>query len=173
MHSFFLAETCKYLYLLFDDSFLVDWNHIFTTEGHPLPVLSAWQDRMPEIYIPSNWTYVKDEKKTKRSSAMSLQVWPALSLNAGHGEQLAESACHVPDAQSDHKCFGDEDYFLLADCTVLSLFQKQKEIHWSSRPVVKYFATSERMRPSLKHPTPILQTQVDSLYWLQFFTLVW
>ncbi|KAJ6687839.1 ER DEGRADATION-ENHANCING ALPHA-MANNOSIDASE-LIKE PROTEIN 2 [Salix koriyanagi] len=78
MHSFFLAETCKYLYLLFDDSFLVDWNHIFTTEGHPLPVLSAWQDRLPEIYIPSNWTYVKDEKKTKRSSAMSLQVWPAL-----------------------------------------------------------------------------------------------
>ncbi|KAJ6759751.1 ALPHA-MANNOSIDASE I MNS5 [Salix purpurea] len=109
MHSFFLAETCKYLYLLFDDSFLVDWNHIFTTEAHPLPVLSAWQDRLPEIYIPSNWTYVKDEKKTKRSSAMSLQVCPALSLNAGHGEQLAESACHVPDAQSDHKCFGDEE----------------------------------------------------------------
>ncbi|KAJ6374224.1 hypothetical protein OIU78_029850, partial [Salix suchowensis] len=39
---------------------------------------TAWQDRLPEIYIPSNWTYVKDEKKTKRSSAMSLQVWPAL-----------------------------------------------------------------------------------------------
>ncbi|KAJ6339866.1 hypothetical protein OIU77_007750 [Salix suchowensis] len=109
MHSFFLAETCKYLYLLFDDSFLVDRNYIFTTEGHPLPVLSAWQDRLPEIYIPSNWTYVKDEKQTKRSSAMSLQVCPALSLNAGHGEQLAESACHVPDARSDHKCFGDEE----------------------------------------------------------------
>ncbi|KAB5524933.1 hypothetical protein DKX38_022682 [Salix brachista] len=132
MHSFFLAETCKYLYLLFDDSFLVDRNYIFTTEGHPLPVLSAWQDRLPEIYIPSNWTYVKvifilpqikcedqlgdlsvlivqDEKQTKRSSAMSLQVCPALSLNAGHGEQLVESACHVPDARSDHKCFGDEE----------------------------------------------------------------
>ncbi|KAJ6411696.1 hypothetical protein OIU84_008302 [Salix udensis] len=109
MHSFFLAETCKYLYLLFDDSFLVDRNYIFTTEGHPLPVLSAWQDRLPEIYIPSNWTYVKDEKQTKRSSAMSLQVCPALSLNAGNGEQLAESACHVPDARSDHKCFGDEE----------------------------------------------------------------
>ncbi|KAF9667824.1 hypothetical protein SADUNF_Sadunf15G0063500 [Salix dunnii] len=109
MHSFFLAETCKYLYLLFDDSFLVDRNYIFTTEGHPLPVLSAWQERLPEIYIPSNWTYVKDEKQTKRSSAMSLQVCPALSLNAGHGEQLVESACHVPDARSDHKCFSDEE----------------------------------------------------------------
>ncbi|CAM8878392.1 unnamed protein product [Rhodiola kirilowii] len=34
-HSFFLAETCKYLYLLFDDSFLANQNYIFTTEGHP------------------------------------------------------------------------------------------------------------------------------------------
>ncbi|KAG5229932.1 alpha-mannosidase MNS [Salix suchowensis] len=98
MHSFFLAETCKYLYLLFDDSFLVDWNHIFTTEGHPLPVLSAWQDRLPEIYIPSNWTYVK----CNVSASLAC-------IDAGHGEQLAESACHVPDAQSDHKCFGDEE----------------------------------------------------------------
>lgn len=40
MHSFFLAETCKYLYLLFDDSFLKDRNVVFSTEGHPLPVLA-------------------------------------------------------------------------------------------------------------------------------------
>ncbi|KAL3575274.1 hypothetical protein D5086_023375 [Populus alba] len=96
-HSFFLAETCKYLYLLFDDSFLVDRNYIFTTEGHPLPVLSAWHERLPEIYIPSNRTCVKKEKP-KRASAMSLQVCPALSLNSRHGEQLVESACHIPDA---------------------------------------------------------------------------
>eukprot|EP00258_Populus_trichocarpa_P010384 XP_002318019.3 alpha-mannosidase I MNS5 isoform X2 [Populus trichocarpa] len=107
-HSFFLAETCKYLYLLFDDSFLVDRNYIFTTEGHPLPVLSAWHERLPEIYIPSNWTYVKKEKP-KRASAMSLQVCPALSLNSRHGEQLVESACHIPDARNDHKCFSDEE----------------------------------------------------------------
>ncbi|KAH8493105.1 hypothetical protein H0E87_022381 [Populus deltoides] len=107
-HSFFLAETCKYLYLLFDDSFLVDRNYIFTTEGHPLPVLSAWHERLPEIYIPSNWTYVKKEKP-KLASAMSLQVCPALSLNSRHGEQLIESACHIPDARNDHKCFSDEE----------------------------------------------------------------
>ncbi|KAA8542630.1 hypothetical protein F0562_023871 [Nyssa sinensis] len=82
-HSFFLAETCKYLYLLFDDSFLVDRNYIFTTEGHPLPVVSAWHERLPETYIPSNWTSVKPEKKTKRASAMSLQVCPATTLNSG------------------------------------------------------------------------------------------
>jgi len=52
---------------------------------------------------------VQNERQTKRSSAMSLQVCPALSLNAGHGEQQVESACHVPDDQSDHKCFSDEE----------------------------------------------------------------
>jgi len=35
MNSFFLSETCKYLYLLFDDS--PEWDQwVFTTEGHPL-----------------------------------------------------------------------------------------------------------------------------------------
>lgn len=55
----FLPCRCKYLFLLFDDSFLVDQNYIFTTEGHPLPVLSAWHDRLPEAYIPTNWSFVK------------------------------------------------------------------------------------------------------------------
>ena len=41
VYSWFLAETLKYLYLLFDDtdSFKLDeW--VFNTEGHPLPVFS-------------------------------------------------------------------------------------------------------------------------------------
>jgi mannosyl-oligosaccharide alpha-1,2-mannosidase len=40
-YSWFLAETLKYLYLLFDDtdSFKLDeW--VFNSEGHPLPVFS-------------------------------------------------------------------------------------------------------------------------------------
>ncbi|XP_037494392.1 alpha-mannosidase I MNS5 isoform X4 [Jatropha curcas] len=108
-HSFFLAETCKYLYLLFDDSFLTDRNYIFTTEGHPLPVLSTWQERLPEAYIPTNWTYVKSEKQIRQSSAMSRQVCPATSLSSRNGNQQIESACHVPDARSDHRCFSDEE----------------------------------------------------------------
>lgn len=35
---------------------MVGKNYIFTTEGHPLPVLSAWHEKLPETYIPSNWT---------------------------------------------------------------------------------------------------------------------
>jgi len=40
MDSFFLSETCKYLYLLFDpDNFITASNsYIFNTEGHPFPL---------------------------------------------------------------------------------------------------------------------------------------
>lgn len=54
-----LVCRCKYLYLLYDDSFLVDQNYVFTTEGHPLPVLSAWQDRLPEVYTSANYTFIQ------------------------------------------------------------------------------------------------------------------
>ena len=56
-HSFFLAETCKYLYLLFDDSFMDGRNLVFSTEGHPLPVL-AWQ----------NQAYTEDSGDASKSS---------------------------------------------------------------------------------------------------------
>ncbi|XP_027168460.1 alpha-mannosidase I MNS5 isoform X1 [Coffea eugenioides] len=108
-HSFFLSETCKYLYLLYDDSFLGDRNYIFTTEGHPLPVLSSWREKLPEAYIPSNWTYVKSEEQVKRASAMSMRVCPATALECGQGQPRVESACHIPDSRADHRCFNDDD----------------------------------------------------------------
>jgi mannosidase alpha-like ER degradation enhancer 1 len=58
-HSFFLAETCKYLYLLFDDSFVAKRNYIFTTEGHPIQVVSSWHEKLPETYFSGNWTLSK------------------------------------------------------------------------------------------------------------------
>ncbi|KAL1334010.1 hypothetical protein HN51_062891 [Arachis hypogaea] len=105
-HSFFLAETCKYLYLLFDDSFVHETNYVFTTEGHPLPVLSAWHEKLPETYIPTNWTFMKRQPEASRISSMSLQVCPAITLKSG---QHIESACHIPDARSDYRCLTDED----------------------------------------------------------------
>ncbi len=43
MSSFFLAETCKYLYLLFDEDNFVNKNpnYIITTEGHIFPLSLA------------------------------------------------------------------------------------------------------------------------------------
>eukprot|EP01125_Pyxidicula_operculata_P021232 TRINITY_DN80_c0_g1_i6.p1 TRINITY_DN80_c0_g1~~TRINITY_DN80_c0_g1_i6.p1 ORF type:complete len:563 (-),score=78.30 TRINITY_DN80_c0_g1_i6:1510-3198(-) len=48
MDSYFLSETCKYLYLLFDDNnFLHKSPFIFTTEGHPLPLNLPWHRNPP------------------------------------------------------------------------------------------------------------------------------
>eukprot|EP01130_Rhizamoeba_saxonica_P003267 TRINITY_DN1395_c0_g1_i3.p1 TRINITY_DN1395_c0_g1~~TRINITY_DN1395_c0_g1_i3.p1 ORF type:complete len:350 (-),score=70.91 TRINITY_DN1395_c0_g1_i3:37-1086(-) len=44
MDSFFLTETCKYLYLLFDEhNKFNSGGYIFTTEGHLLPMKQPWQ----------------------------------------------------------------------------------------------------------------------------------
>uniref|UniRef100_A0A8C4W971 alpha-1,2-Mannosidase n=1 Tax=Gopherus evgoodei TaxID=1825980 RepID=A0A8C4W971_9SAUR len=56
MESFFLSETCKYLYLLFDEENPVHKSgnkYMFTTEGHIVSVDerfrdSLWQDTFPE-----------------------------------------------------------------------------------------------------------------------------
>jgi mannosyl-oligosaccharide alpha-1,2-mannosidase len=43
--SYFLAETLKYLYLLFDDKDTIPLDKwVFNTEAHPLPVFS-WTDQ--------------------------------------------------------------------------------------------------------------------------------
>ncbi|GMH01310.1 hypothetical protein Nepgr_003149 [Nepenthes gracilis] len=110
-HSFFLSETCKYLYLLFDNSFLVGGNYIFTTEGHPLPVLSDWHDKLPDSYILANYTLIqRPMSQATPASALSLQVCPATTLNSGgEGDRTVESACHIPDASRDHRCLNGYD----------------------------------------------------------------
>lgn len=45
MPSFFLSETCKYLYLLFDeDNFVHDRPYLFTTEAHPFDLTQLFQE---------------------------------------------------------------------------------------------------------------------------------
>ncbi|WOL06539.1 alpha-mannosidase I MNS5 isoform X4 [Canna indica] len=107
-HSFFLSETCKYLYLLFDDSFLADENYVFTTEGHPLPIKISWHEKLPAAYIPSNWTSLKGGNLAVGLSALSQQVCPATSSGLSISPQI-ESACHVPDLHSDHRCRIDDE----------------------------------------------------------------
>ncbi|PVD24290.1 hypothetical protein C0Q70_14761 [Pomacea canaliculata] len=48
MESFFLSETCKYLYLLFDKDNHVNKafsRYLFTTEGHLLPIGRRWRHK--------------------------------------------------------------------------------------------------------------------------------
>ena len=55
MFSWFLAETLKYLYLLFDDDpdtlKLDEW--VFNTEAHPLPVFSWTEEERVAFGISS------------------------------------------------------------------------------------------------------------------------
>ena len=44
MESFFLAETLKYLYLLFEDDILPLDKWVFNTEAHPLPILADFKE---------------------------------------------------------------------------------------------------------------------------------
>jgi mannosyl-oligosaccharide alpha-1,2-mannosidase len=48
LHSFFLAETLKYLYLIFDDVDSISLDRwVFNTEAHPLPIFS-WTEKEKE-----------------------------------------------------------------------------------------------------------------------------
>lgn len=50
--SYFLAETLKYLYLLFDDEDPISLDKwVFNTEAHPLPVFE-WSTWEKELYKP-------------------------------------------------------------------------------------------------------------------------
>ncbi|KAL5212754.1 hypothetical protein ABZP36_023601 [Zizania latifolia] len=107
-HSFFLSETCKYLFLLYDDSFLRNQNYIFTTEGHPLPIRSAWHEKIPATHVPSNLTFVKDDSQPIRVSALTSQVCPETVSRQSVGSPW-ESACHIPDVFPTHRCRTDDD----------------------------------------------------------------
>ncbi|KAF5346464.1 hypothetical protein D9756_010070 [Leucocoprinus leucothites] len=55
MPSFFLAETLKYLYLLFDDTDIIPLDKwVFNTEAHPLPVFEWTEDERKQFGIPSD-----------------------------------------------------------------------------------------------------------------------
>ena len=83
-HSFFLAETCKYLYLLFDDSFMDGRNVVFTTEGHPLPVL-AWESR----------------EDTEVTGGASVGSWASDGKSRYNGESGSDGGGEVFDAAEE------------------------------------------------------------------------
>ena len=53
VYSFFLAETLKYLYLLFsDDSIIPLDEYVFNTEAHPMPVFMWTAEEKAKFGIP-------------------------------------------------------------------------------------------------------------------------
>lgn len=65
MESFFLSETSKYLFLLFDDDNILHTtlkDHVFTTEGHVFPINSALR------FSPSSRELLRDGNLADRKA---------------------------------------------------------------------------------------------------------
>lgn len=68
MESFFLSETCKYLFLLFDENNPVNVNYarlLFTTEGHIFPVSKMFRNKSVGLF----------EKPDYSSNARRTKMW--------------------------------------------------------------------------------------------------
>eukprot|EP00931_Biecheleriopsis_adriatica_P062078 TRINITY_DN37375_c0_g1_i1.p1 TRINITY_DN37375_c0_g1~~TRINITY_DN37375_c0_g1_i1.p1 ORF type:complete len:632 (-),score=112.28 TRINITY_DN37375_c0_g1_i1:39-1934(-) len=118
--SFFLSETLKYLYLLYNDTFLQNSEHafVFTTEGHPLPIIHELRDSneypLSENELPARlrkWCKGTDSKAGFlgfRCSCIDLQVCPMWTEASDDARSLVplivESACHVLDHFKEGRC---------------------------------------------------------------------
>ncbi|KAI9515079.1 ER degradation-enhancing alpha-mannosidase-like protein 1 [Dissostichus eleginoides] len=69
MESFFLSETCKYLYLLFDEDNPLhksDNKYIFTTEGHIVPIDKRFREKQWDDEFPCEEAVLAERKPNNR-----------------------------------------------------------------------------------------------------------
>lgn len=79
MESFFLSETCKYLYLLFDIHHPINVNaerYLFTTEGHVIPITASLRS--------FDWDDEEDDSLTRR-------LLPSFRPRNSHGRHVSRS----------------------------------------------------------------------------------
>jgi len=125
MCSFFLAETCKYLFLLFDTS--PKWDRfVFNTEGHMLRIAqlsnrSVWHAANATDPIPIKSLACPVVSRAAAKPAPAPPQQPAApaqctqkkkaekGLEKGLDGQAPVTACHVLDKHKDHRCKADTD----------------------------------------------------------------
>ncbi|XP_029630405.1 ER degradation-enhancing alpha-mannosidase-like protein 1 [Salmo trutta] len=74
MESFFLSETCKYLYLLFDDDNPLhksENKYIFTTEGHVVPIDARFREKQWNDLFPCEEGVVTDQETSNGSFSIN------------------------------------------------------------------------------------------------------
>lgn len=108
--SFFLSETLKYLYLLYNDSFLKKGHaFVFTTEGHPFPVVPELRNvpmsrrELPPRY--RGWCFGADlgyELLGHKCSCLDVRICPAWERTPDDDEEApAEAADQIAEQSSD------------------------------------------------------------------------
>jgi mannosidase alpha-like ER degradation enhancer 1 len=105
MPSFFLAETVKYLYLLFDEeNFLHEGNYVFTSEAHPLPVLPeprrrfgplSRYDRLHEVLAQGVSAGARALELSKATCPAPAEEWFAAKNNVVSAFYEAVGALHA------------------------------------------------------------------------------
>lgn len=98
MESFFLSETCKYLYLLFDKDNYVNRHatkYIFTTEGHIIPVLAKLRREKPAAAAPAAGGELK--RNSNRAK-------PTTTTAATGEKRLQTSTVVVPSPNASYTC---------------------------------------------------------------------
>ncbi|XP_028906612.1 ER degradation-enhancing alpha-mannosidase-like protein 1 isoform X3 [Ornithorhynchus anatinus] len=101
MESFFLSETCKYLYLLFDEENPVHRSgnkYMFTTEGHIVSVDKHLRDLPWKNIFPEDQGETEVEKHMHRSKPAELKVINSSSnemLSEEGNNQLGHSTCPI------------------------------------------------------------------------------
>ncbi|XP_052083872.1 ER degradation-enhancing alpha-mannosidase-like protein 1 isoform X1 [Mytilus californianus] len=101
MESFFLSETCKYLYLLFDEDNHLNKHaskYVFTTEGHVFPIdkrfrVKPWEDTQTEEKEKESVTKVMSVVNVADNSTFNCDTIPDdrkhfLPLRSPYFEQL-------------------------------------------------------------------------------------
>ncbi|XP_061687339.1 ER degradation-enhancing alpha-mannosidase-like protein 1 [Syngnathoides biaculeatus] len=81
MESFFLSETCKYLYLLFDEDNPLHKSgnkYIFTTEGHVMPVDKRFREKRWSGKCPGEeddaWPQTQTVERPSRNSSNCIRI---------------------------------------------------------------------------------------------------
>jgi len=95
MDSYFLAETLKYLYLMFDDdNWLVQHygGFVFNTEGHILPLNYKPHEDSPSKASLQGSATCKSQSRLERLAAQGF-AFPFSSLNSNNQESKASLGC--------------------------------------------------------------------------------
>lgn len=113
MPSFFLAETCKYLYLLFDQNNpWHDRNIVFNTEGHPFPVGSVLKAFARQKHVVGEQTHtqnIKHDTFQHREKKSSTTSWE-LSRKRFSWSRNRETATNKLLSFANHKCLRPLEY---------------------------------------------------------------
>eukprot|EP00878_Enallax_costatus_P028173 GHUV01030392.1.p3 GENE.GHUV01030392.1~~GHUV01030392.1.p3 ORF type:complete len:111 (+),score=26.10 GHUV01030392.1:119-451(+) len=91
MESFWLAETLKYFYLLFeDDPSVVDFDEwVLNTEAHPLPIWGSPADKKARARLARRRLVATKARKRREAEEAALQEMETLHTETRQARQNA------------------------------------------------------------------------------------